>query len=140
MLAASLAVGGCDDNTTTTTPTSPDTTAAIPAGFQTFGGTLAVQGSSLFTFDITTAGTVNVTLTSVSTSNTTPLPQTVLGIAYGTPSTDLTTCNVTISKSTAPGLATQMTTQGAKGAACVVVSDVGQLTGPVTFVVRVAHS
>src|SRR5260221_14000532 len=106
-----LLATGCGGSSTTS-PAATTTTAAIPAGFELFTGTLAVQGSSFFPFTISIAGTVNVTLVSVTTGTTTPAPSTILGLGLGLPTTDGTSCTVSASTMAAPGLTTQLTIQG----------------------------
>lgn len=103
-------------------------------------GTLAIQGTSFFTFAVNTAGTVNVTLNSLTTGTTTPVTAIAVGLGLGVPSADGTSCVVSVSTITPAGLTTQLTTQAAKGTNCVQISDVGNLVVPLTFVVRVAHS
>ena len=119
---------------------TPTPTATTPAGSEFFTGTLAIQGTSFFTFAVNTAGTVNVTLNSLTTGTTTPVTAIAVGLGLGVPSADGTSCVVSVSTITPAGLTTQLTTQAAKGTNCVQISDVGNLVVPLTFVVRVAHS
>jgi hypothetical protein len=131
----------CSGNSTnpSSTPTTSSTAANTPAGYQTFSGSLNVGESVFITFPISTAGIVNVTLVSVSTALTAPSAGTVLGLGLGAAAAD-GSCTVTSSTTTTAGLTNQLSGQGAVGTGCVEISDVGQLTGRVTFAVRVAHS
>jgi hypothetical protein len=134
-----LAVG-CSDTRTTTPAPIPPTVDTTPAGSEFFGGTLVQQGTSFFTFTVTTAGRVDVTLTSLRTSTTTPVTDVAVGLGLGVPSADGASCVVSVSAVVTPSLTTQLTTQAPAGANCVQVSDVGNVVVPLTFVVRVAHS
>jgi hypothetical protein len=139
LLVALLAVGCGSDSPSSpsgTTTTVPDT----PAGSESFSGSLDVGATFTATFSIRTGGTVNVTLASITTNSTTPLPTIALGLGLGTAAADGVSCNVASTATATPGLSTQLSGQVAAGTGCITVSDVGQLTGPVTYAVRVAHS
>ena len=131
---------GCSDTRTTTPAPIPPAVDTTPAGSEFFGGTLVQQGTNFFTFTVTTAGRIDVTLNSLRTSDTTPVNNVAVGLGLGVPSADGTSCVVSVSAVALPSLTTQLTTQGPAGANCVQISDVGNLVVPLTFVVRVAHS
>ena len=100
----------------------------------TFNGALAPNSSLVFTFTVTTAGNVAVTLTSVSPSTTNPL-----GLGVG-PSNN-GAC--TIANSTSGAIASsnaQLSVSENPGTYCVKVSDAGSLTTTSTVTVTVAHS
>jgi hypothetical protein len=100
----------------------------------TFNGSLAPNGAIVFTFSVTTAGSVGVTLTSVSPSTTG-----ALGLGVGPSSNG--GCSVTNSTSSAvAGSAAQLTATEDPGAYCVKVSDVGNLTTTSAVTVTVTHS
>jgi hypothetical protein len=89
---------------------------------------------------VSTAGNVSVTLASVTTASTpgtsVNLP---LGIGIGTPLG--TACNLTQQTTTGPGLTPQLTGSNLAAAIyCVEVFDVGNLTVPVNFAVRIQHT
>jgi hypothetical protein len=136
VIAFALAMAACGGDNTTTTPTT--TTTPPP---ELFEGQLTGRGASqFFSFAVITAGNVNLTLASV-TSAATPgtslnLP---LGVGFGTPvGTD---CNVTQQTTTGPGLVPQLTaSNAAAGTYCVKVFDVGNVTVPVNFAVRIDHT
>jgi hypothetical protein len=131
---AAAACGGDDSSTTAPTTTSGPTS-------ELFEGKLQNRGdSTFFSFSVTTAGDVNVTLASVTTA-TTPgssinLP---LGIGLGSPiGTD---CTVTSQTTAAPALTPQLTGSNFSPATyCVRVFDVGNLTVPINFAVRITHT
>jgi hypothetical protein len=109
---------------------APSTTASTT---DTFNGSLAPNGAIVFTFNVTTAGSVGVTLTSVSPSTTS-----ALGLGVG-PSNN-GTCSVTNSTSSAvAGSTAQLTASENPGTYCVKVSDTGNLTTTSTVTVAVAH-
>ena len=135
---AALACGGSDNSAATTTPT----TVAAPTE-ALFEGKLQSSGdSTFFSFTVAASGDVIVTLASVTTT-TTPGSSTnlVLGIGLGSPLA--TDCNVspTMQTSTAPGLTAQLVQTNVSPAIyCVRVFDVGKLTVPVNFAVRIVHT
>jgi len=114
--------------------TSPSPTPSAGAT-ETFSGTLALQGASLYTFTVAQAGTVSVTLSSLSPSATSPV-----SLGLGTP-TGTTTCvaSSSIPKAVA-GSAPQITVTENPGTYCVNIADVGSLTSPSTFSITITHS
>jgi ABC-type phosphate transport system substrate-binding protein len=135
VVAFALAMAACGGDTTTTTPT---TTTPTP---ELFEGQLTSRGASqFFSFTVTTAGNVNLTLASVTTAATPGTSLNLpLGVGLGTPvGTD---CNLTQQTTTGPGLVPQVTGSNvATGTYCVKVFDVGNLTVPVNFAVRIEHT
>jgi hypothetical protein len=98
-----------------------------------FSGQVAQNGSALFTFKVSAAGNVSVTLTSV-----TPATSSALGLGIGT--SDGTACVVTASTSSAvAGSAAQLSSTLNPGTSCVKVFDVGNLTAASTVAISVAH-
>ena len=65
LLAAALAVSGCDDSSTATSPTDTSstttTTVASPTATELFAGRVTVGGSTFYSFTVVENGTVNVT-------------------------------------------------------------------------------
>ena len=91
-----------------------------------------MQGTSRTTFTTTQAGTVNVTLATMS-------PSVAMGLGIGTPN-GTTACTLTSSNTSAmAGSSPQLTVTEQPGSYCVSVYDVGNLTGVATFTVTVAH-
>jgi hypothetical protein len=118
--------------------TNPFSSSSAPStatpATDTFNGSLAQNGSIIFTFTVTTAGSVGVTLASVSPSTTNPL-----GLGVGPSSNG--TCLVTNSTSAAvAGSTAQLTATENPGTYCVKVFDPGYLTTTSTVTVTVAHS
>ena len=135
VLALAIAVTACgsSDNSTSPTTTTPST--------ELFEGKLQGAGDSMFfSFTVGTAGNVDVTLASVTTA-TSPgtSANVVLGLGLGSPLA--TDCNVTSQVATRPGLTTQLTgTNFSPAIYCVRVFDVGNLTTPVNFAIRIVHT
>ena len=128
---------GCS-NDSPTSPTSTDTTstaAAAPAFTEEFVDTVAVTGSAFYSFTVTTYGTVNVSLTSVSGQY---VPSTVtMGLGLGKP--DAETCATSTSISTPAGAGPQISGVYEPGVYCVKVSDVGNLYSAASVAVTIAY-
>ena len=124
-----VACGGSDTPTTPTTPTLPSA--------ETFSGTLPVQGSSFYSFTVAAAGNVSITLASLVATPPGPAQKTVMGLGVGTPSG--TECSVTNSVTTAPGLTAQLVNSLTPATYCAKIYDLGELTAPVNFTVRIVH-
>jgi hypothetical protein len=120
---------GSDTPTTPTTPALPTTEA--------FSDTLGVQGSSFYSFTVAATGQVSLTLASLVPTQPGPAVNTVMGLGVGSPSG--TDCSVTNSVTTAPGLVAQLVSSQSAGTYCAKIYDVGGLTGPVNFTVRIVH-
>ena len=97
-----------------------------------FAGSLIVGGSSFFTFTVSQAGEVDVTLTSLA--GTTPV-----GIGIGTPNGTTSCTLATTSQSTTAGASPQLTANENPGTFCVAVFDPGTLTSATTFAISVVH-
>jgi hypothetical protein len=111
-------------------PTTPSPTISTT---DTFNGALAPNGSLVFTFSVTTAGSVAITLTAVS-----PATTGSLGLGVGPSSNG----NCTIANSTSGAIAAgspQLSAMENPGNYCVKVSDTGNLTTTSTVTVTVAH-
>ena len=111
-------------------PASPSTNSSTT---DTFNGSLAPNGSLLFTFVVANAGSVAVTLTAVS-----PATTGTLGLGVG-PSSD---GNCTISNSTSAAIAgasPQLSATENAGNYCVKVTDAGALTTTSAVTVTVTH-
>ena len=127
-----LLTTACGGNNTPTTPTTP----ALPSS-EVFTGTLGVQGSSFYSFTVAASGNVSITLASLVPKAPGPAANTVMGLGVGTP--DGTDCAVTNSVATAPGLTAQLVNSLTAATYCARIYDLGGLTGPVDFAVRIVH-
>jgi hypothetical protein len=136
VIASALVMAACSGDNSSTTPTT-----TTPPSPELFEGQLTSRGASqFFSFAVTTAGNVNLTLASVTTAATPGTSLNLpLGLGLGTPvGTD---CNLTQQTTTGPGLVPQLIGSNfAAGTYCVKVFDVGSLTVPVNFAVRIDHT
>jgi hypothetical protein len=114
-----------------TTATTPQQTA------ESFSGTLAPQSSSFFSFPVYQAGMVNITLTGLTTTSLVSLPNTVVGVGFGTPGGQ--GCSLSSSVNTTEGAVPQLNLTSAAGISCVEVFDIGNLTSPADFLVNIVH-
>ena len=122
---------GNDDTSSTTAPT------VVGPSTEIYAGTLAVQGSGFYSFTVGTSGLVSITLASLAATQPGPAVNKVLGLGVGAPlGTD---CNVTNSVTTAPGLTAQLVNSLTPAIYCVRIYDLGNLTTPVNFAVRIVH-
>lgn len=118
-------------------PTSP-TSATASASNELFTGTLSPGGSAFYSFALNAAGTVAVTLASVTTGAGGQVMSGLLGVALGTPSGF--GCASIEGVDAAPGLVAQLTAARDPGIYCVKLSDSGSLASDGLFVVRVVTS
>ena len=135
-----LSAAACSHNSVTDPSldsSSSTTTPATPTVTEQFNGTLPVGGFKFYSFNIAVNGTVNVTLSKVSGGAN--VPTTVqLGLGIGTPAGPDCTTTVTATASSSFA-APQATGTFGPGLFCVRVFDVGNLAGPATFAVTIAH-
>jgi len=113
--------------------TSPSSTGGSTT--EVFSQSLPVGGSSVYTFTVTTAGTVTVDLTSFGTA-------VAVGLGLGTSSgTGSTSCTLTSSSpSTLAGSTPQISVTENPGTYCVEIYDVGTLTAATSFSISIVHT
>jgi hypothetical protein len=131
LIFVGLLTAACGNNDTTapTTPVGPQT--------EVFTGTLAVQGSSFYSFTVGTSGQVSITLASLVATQPGPALNAMLDLGVGTPlGTD---CSVTNAVPAAPGLTAQLVNTLTAATYCARLSDPGNLAAPVNFTVRIVH-
>jgi hypothetical protein len=128
-LAVSLAAACSNSSTPAPSATGPTT--------ELFSGSLSVQDSSFYSFNATQAGTVSLMLASVTSPGGRATSPVILGLAFGIPMG--TGCTHDQSLETPAALTPQISTSTATGVHCVDVYDVGNLTNPVSFTVRIVH-
>ena len=128
-----LAGAGCGGNSAT----APSTTT--PSGStENFRGSLVPQGSSFYSFTITTAQTVSISLASLTVNGIGPASTSIIRLGLGVPlGTD---CSVNNSVDTSAGLTSQLTASVNPDVYCVKISDIGNLTGPMNFTIRIGHN
>jgi hypothetical protein len=127
-LCALLLCSACGSGNTTTTPPPAST-----AGTDTFATLVTPRGTAAHTFPVDTAGTITMTLTSVT-------PAIPIGLGIGIPGQGTSICSLSQSVETTAGAAPQLTIAVDPGTYCVQVYDSGHVTDPgVSFSVTVVH-
>jgi hypothetical protein len=129
VLATSLTVAACGDDDPPTTPTPTPTTTTV-----TFASNLAIGGASSRSFDVTRAGTVSVTLTSVNNATTLRV-----GLGVGIPLADGSGCVLSRSVETVAGNTAQLELGVDVGKFCVQIYDPGTLSTPVPFSINLVY-
>jgi hypothetical protein len=97
---------------------------------ESWSSTLAPVGTSSRSFTVTAAGTINVTLESAGST---------VGLGVGLPRVTGGGCRLGVSVTTGGGGAPQITTQADAGQYCVQVFDLGTLTDPIPFTLKIDH-
>ena len=123
--------GGNSNNSTTATTPTPTTAAST----ESFSGTVSVAGNDFHPFTVGTAGaTLSVTLTAAG-------PPSTIFVGLGLGAYDAPTCTLFSNAflTTQAGGAPQLSGTAGAGSYCVVVYDVGNQTGPITYAVTVSH-
>jgi hypothetical protein len=133
LTSVGLACGGGSQSAT-----APATTSTSSGTFETYSGILGVQGSGFYSFTVASTGTVSITLASLTASSVGAASPAVVRLSLGVPVG--TGCNVTNFVDTAAGLTTQLTTPVTPDVYCVNISDIGQLTGPLNFTIRIGQN
>ena len=133
LLPAAVMITSACSNPLSSLFDSPTTPPAATSTTDTFNGTLAPNGALVFTFSVATAGTVAITLASVSPATTSPL-----GLGVGPSSNGSCTIANSTSGAMAAGSAQLSATEN-PGTYCVKVSDAGGLTTTSTVTVTVTH-
>ena len=129
-LAVSPACG--DDTPTTPTPTTPARSAEI------FGGTIDVGGSQFYSFSVSQAGTTEVTLLSLRPAGVaTSTVDIAVGLGLGTPAG--TECALSSAITATPALTKQLSVTTQVSTYCVKIADIGGLTAPLDYTVRILH-
>ena len=120
------------------TPTTPSSTTTPTTQTKVFAGSLEVGASSFYSFTPSQAGTVSVTLASLTVGTGTGVTSNVvMGLGVGVPAG--TDCSLTTSVDTAAALVAQMSNAMSPGTYCVRIYDIGNLTEPVRFAIRIVH-
>jgi hypothetical protein len=128
VLVLVLAAGCGGSSGTTTLPTALTT----PTTTETFSGTIAATAGAVHPFTVAQAGTVTLTLTSLS-------PQTTItmGLGIGQPSTTAA-CSL-LSTNEASRVGTTISGTINPGSYCVAIYDLGNVQGSVDYVLTVVH-
>jgi hypothetical protein len=116
---------------------SPSSASSEPAS-ELFIGSLDVGSSRFYAFNVTAAGTTQITLVSLGTGPSGASINVPMRISVGVPNG--IGCDLTESLDVSPALVTQLTIALAAGTYCTQLSDIGHLTTAVSFAVRISHS
>ena len=125
LVIASLLVVGCGDDNTSTTPSNTSGTMS-----ETWSSTVAPGGQSSRSFTVNSAGTIAVTLTAAGAQ---------LGVGVGLPRVTGGGCRLGVSVNASAGSTPQISTSADAGQYCVQVYDLGTLTDPVGFALKIDH-
>lgn len=133
LAALAAGVAACGGSTTSST-VAPSGTVVT----QTFNGTINPGGVAVYSFTVTTPGTVTVTMTSAG-----PPATITMGLGIGNPDTNgncIFLSGGTTSaqaNTTTPQLSGNLTSSGAY---CVEIADIGNAAGPITYSIAVSHT
>jgi hypothetical protein len=127
-ILAALALAGCDDASTATSPT-----ATSPVT-ETFSGQIIPGGSAARSFTAASAGTVSITLTQIG-----PPADLVVGLGIGIPQANGSGCHLTQAVQAAASSAPQFTAAVDAGTYCLRLYDPGTLVAPAAFSVTIVR-
>ena len=123
-----LALAGCGDDSTATSPT-----AASPVT-ETFSGQFVPGGSASRSFTSASAGPVSVTLSQLG-----PPGDLVVGLGVGIPQANGSSCYLSQSVQTGASTTPQLTVTVDAGLYCVRLYDTGTMTSPTAFTVTIVR-
>jgi hypothetical protein len=123
-IGAAIMLAGCGSDSTPTTPSNTSKTVT-----ENWSSVVAPGGASTRSFTVTSAGMVVVTLTAGPT----------VGLGVGLPRTNGGGCRLGVSVNASPDTTPQISTQADAGQYCVQVYDLGTLTDPIGFALKIEH-
>lgn len=128
--ALATMVAGCDN----TTLPAPSNATGIPVVDQ-FVGTLQPSGEAFYSFGMTAAG--NVSLTLVSMAGPSVPDDALFPLGIGSPAG--TGCTASVEAAAKPGGSPQYTVAKGAGVYCVRIADNARLGAPASFVLNITH-
>jgi hypothetical protein len=127
LITLSLLFVGVGCTTYFETPTSATPTPPDPSKFES---QVVKGGFASRSFTLTTAGTIEITLTSL-------VPSVRVGLGVGVPDADGSGCNLSRSVETTAGNSPQVTAAADAGTYCVKIFDIGQVEESASFSITV---
>jgi len=124
LVIAVFAAAGCGSDT----PTTPSTTSKTTS--ENWSSAVAPGGTSSRSFTVNASGTITVTLTGAGAT---------LGVGVGLPRVTGGGCRLGVTVNASPGSSPQISTAADAGQYCVQVYDLGTLTDPVSFALKIDH-
>ena len=124
LVIAVFAVAGCGSDM----PTTPSTTSKTTS--ESWSSAVAPGGTSSRSFTVNASGTITVTLTGAGAT---------LGLGVGLPRVTGGGCRLGVTVNASPGSSPQISTAADAGQYCVQVYDLGTLTDPVSFALKIDH-
>lgn len=129
LIGALLSTTSCGDDAES--PTAPSQTAP-PTVSDTFSGSINRNGAATHTFLAQAAGTVTVTLTTLS-----PAGTEAIGLSLGT--WNGTACQLVIANTAAAQGAVVIGVASSAGNLCIFVQDVGKVAVAASYEITVVH-
>ncbi|HUF47035.1 MAG TPA: hypothetical protein VMM93_04405 [Vicinamibacterales bacterium] len=129
MTTVALSTSACGDDDP---PTSPTPSTDPPIVTETFTGAMNPNGAVTHPFSTEAAGVVTATLITVA-----PDSSTRVGLAIGT--WNGLACKIELANDNAAQGVTVTGSASAFGSFCVRIYDIGQLTGNITYEIRLTH-
>jgi hypothetical protein len=126
LLLAAMVLTACgSDNNLPTTPSPTSSTIS-----ETWSSTVAPGGQSTRSFTVNRSGTIVVTLTTAETT---------LGLGVGLPRVTGGGCRLGVNVNASPGTTPQISVAADAGQYCVQVYDLGTLSDPTGFALKIDH-
>ena len=132
VLLSALLTAGCSSSPTTPASTTPATPTT-----ELFTGSLALKDSTFYSFTVVQKSNVFLTLASLTVADPGPAVSIPLNLGLGVPAG--IGCALTQSLTVPPMLTPQIGVTLDPGIFCVSIQDVGNLTSPVNFAIRIVH-
>ena len=125
-VALAALTAACGGNSST--PASPTPTTGAMS--ENWSSVLAPGGASSRSFTVNAAGTITVTMTSAGAT---------VGLGVGLPRVTGGGCRLGVAVNASGSTSPQITTQADAGQYCVQVFDLGTLTDPIPFAMKIDH-
>ena len=121
-----LVVAACGGDNSS--PTTPSNTSSVTS--ETWSSTVAPGGQSTRSFTVNASGTISVTVTAAGAT---------VGIGVGLPRLSGGGCRLGVTVNASAATTPQISTPADAGQYCVQVYDLGTLTDPVGFALKIDH-